>query len=202
MKVILASKSPRRKELMDLLGIDYEIMVSNVDEKLEEGLSIEEQSKKLGYMKAKAVFDQTSGDRMIIGSDTIVAKDEKIYGKPKDKEDAIQMLNRLKNGKHQVVTSLAILVEIDGKYEEYLDCDMTDIYVSDMTSSEIEEWLNTGHAYDKAGAYAIQLEFAKFIEKIDGNYHSVVGLPIHKIYHQLKQYTFNQQNRLDKSESK
>ena len=96
MKVILASKSPRRKELMDFLGIDYEIKVSEVDETLEEGLAIEEQSKRLGYIKAKAVFDQTTGDRIVIGSDTLVVKDNIIFGKPKDRQDAINMINTIK----------------------------------------------------------------------------------------------------------
>ena len=186
MKVILASKSPRRKELMDLLGINYEIMVSNIDETLEKGLPIEEQSKKLGFIKAKAVFDQTNGDRMVIGSDTLVVKNNQLYGKPKDRQDAISMIQSLKNGKHQVITSLAVLVEKNGKYEEYLDADMVDVYVSDMSQKEIEEWVDTGKAYDKAGGYAIQLEFAKFIERIDGNYSTIVGLPIHKLYQILK----------------
>ena len=97
MRIILASKSPRRKELMDLLGIDYEIIVSNVDETLEEGLSLEEQSKRLAFIKAKAVFDKIEGDKIVIGSDTIVVKDGKIYGKPKDREDAINMINSIKN---------------------------------------------------------------------------------------------------------
>ena len=188
MKVILASKSPRRKELMDLLGIEYEIMVSQADETLEEGLSLEEQSKKLGYIKAKAVFEQTEGDRVIIGSDTMVVKDGVLYGKPKNHDEAVEMLKTLKNDKHQVITSIAILIEKNGKYEEYIDCDITDVYVSDMTESEVEEWIDTGKAYDKAGAYAIQLEFAKYIEKIDGNYDSVVGMPLNKVYKILKQY--------------
>lgn len=188
MKVILASKSPRRKELMDLLGIDYEIMVSEVDETLEEGLSFEEQSKRLGYIKAKAVFDKTAGDRIIIGSDTLVAKDGKLFGKPKDKQDVVNMINALKNNKHQVITSIAVLIQKDDKYEEYLDCDIADVYVSDMSDEEIEEWLSTGKAYDKAGAYAIQDEFAKFIDKIDGNYATIVGLPINKVYKILKKY--------------
>ena len=115
MRVILASKSPRRKELMDLLGIDYEIMVSQADETIEEGLTLEEQSKRLGYVKAKAVFDQTNGDRIVIGSDTLVVKDGKLFGKPKDREDAINMINTLKNDKHQVITSIAILVQKDGE---------------------------------------------------------------------------------------
>ena len=112
MKVILASKSPRRKELMDLLDIDYEIIVSNADETFEEGLTLKEQSKRLGYIKAKAVFDETTGDRIVIGSDTMVLKDDKLYGKPKNKEHAKEMLNDLKNSKHQVFTSLAILQSI------------------------------------------------------------------------------------------
>ena len=188
MKVILASKSPRRKELMDLLGINYEIMVSEADETLEEGLTLQEQSKKLGYIKAKSIFDKTSGDRIVVGSDTIVVKDGKIYGKPKDRQDAINMLNTLKNDKHQVITSIAVLVEKEGKYEEYLDCDITDVYISDMSQEEIEAWINTGKAYDKAGAYAIQLEFAKYIDKIDGNYNAVIGLPINKVYQVLKKH--------------
>ena len=188
MKVILASKSPRRKELMDLLGVDYEIMVSEADETLEEGLSLEEQSKKLAYIKAKAVFDKTTGDRVVIGSDTLVVKDGELLGKPKDKQDAINMINAIKNDKHQVITSIAILIQKDGKNAEYLDYDIADVYVSDLSDTEIEEWINTGKAYDKAGAYAIQLEFAKFIEKIDGNYNTIVGLPINKVYNILKKY--------------
>ena len=188
MRVILASKSPRRKELMDLLGIDYEIIVSEADETIEEGLTLEEQSKRLGLVKAKAVFDQTSGDRIVIGSDTLVVKDGKLFGKPKDREDAINMINAIKNDKHQVITSVAILVQKDGEYKEYLDCDITDVYVADMTDKEIESWIDTGKAYDKAGAYAIQLEFAKHIEKIDGSYSSMVGLPINKVYNILKEY--------------
>lgn len=189
MRVILASGSPRRKELMDMLGIDYEIIVSNADETFEEGLSLEEQSKRLGYIKAKAVFDETSGDRIIIGSDTMVVKDAKIYGKPKDKQDAISMLNELKNNKHQVFTSLAILVQKGEEYKEYIDCDTTEVYFSDMTEAEIEKWVDSGEAYDKAGAYGVQSsKFAVFIDKINGNYATIVGLPIHKVYNILKNY--------------
>ena len=188
MKVILASKSPRRKELMELLGIKYEIIVSEAEEILEEGLTIEEQSKRLGYIKAKAVFDKTSGDRIVIGSDTMVVKDGKLFGKPKDKQDAINMLNILKNDRHQVITSIAILIEKDGKYEEHIDCDIAEVYVSDMNDEEIEKWIEIGNVYDKAGAYAIQSEFGVFVDKIEGNYSTVIGLPINKVYKILKQY--------------
>ena len=188
MKVILASKSPRRKELMDLLGIEYEIMVSEADETLEEGLSLEEQSKKLGYIKAKAVFDKTTGDRIVIGSDTMVIKNGKLFGKPKDKQDAVNMLNILKNDKHQVITSIAILTERNGKYEEHIDCDISNVYVSDMSDSEIEKWIEIGDVYDKAGAYAIQSGFGVFVDKVEGNYSTVIGFPINKVYKILKQY--------------
>lgn len=188
MKVVLASKSPRRKELMDLLGINYEIVVSNADETLEEDLSFEEQSKRLGYIKAKTVFDETSGDRIVIGSDTMVMKNGKLYGKPKDREDAIRMLNELKNDKHQVFTSLAILVQKGNEYNEYIDCDITDVHICDILDEEIEKWINSGEAFDKAGAYAIQSKFGVFIDKIDGNYSTVIGLPINKVYNILKKY--------------
>ena len=187
MKVILASQSPGRKELMDMLGIDYEIIVSNADEVLEEGVPLIEQSKKLGFIKAKTVFDETSGDRIVIGSDTMVMKDGKLYGKPKDRQDAVRMLNELKNAKHQVYTSLAILVQQENTYQEYVDCDITDVYFSDITQEEIEQWIDTGNVYDRAGAYAIQSKFSVFVEKIDGNVDTVIGLPIHKLYQVLKQ---------------
>lgn len=188
MKIILASQSPRRKELMDFLNINYEIIVSNADETLEKGLTIEEQAKRLSYIKAKTVFDKTSGDRIVIGSDTMVVKNGKIYGKPKDNQDAFKMLKELKNTKHQAITGLAILVEKDGKYEEYLDYDMAEVYFKDMTDEEITNWINTGKALDKAGAYAVQDEFIVFFEKINGNYSTVMGLPIHKVYDVLKKY--------------
>lgn len=186
MKYILASKSPRRKELMDLMGLKYEIIVSNADETFENGLSIEEQSKRLGYIKAKAVFDKTCGDRIVIGSDTMVLKEGKVYEKPKDKEDAIRMLNELKKSKHTVITSLAILAEKNGKYIEYVDYDKADVYVKDISAEEILNWIEIGNPYDKAGAYAIQSQFGVYIEKIEGNYFTVVGLPIHKLYDVIK----------------
>ena len=173
---------------MDLLNIDYEIIVSNVDETLEAGLSLKEQSKRLGYIKAKSVFDETEGDRIVIGSDTMVLKDDKIYGKPKDKQDAINMLKDLKDSKHEVFTSVVILVQKGNEYKEYIDCDITDVYVADMTDKEIEKWIEIGNVYDKAGAYAIQEKFGVFIDKIDGNYSTVIGLPINKVYKILKEY--------------
>ena len=186
MKIILSSKSPRRKELMDMLNLKYEVIVSDAEEILEQGLKIEEQAKRLSYIKAKTVFNETTGDRIVIGSDTMVIKDGKIYGKPKNEEDAFRILKELNGSKHQVITGLAILVERSGKYQEYLDYDITEVYFKNMTDEEIKNWIATGETIDKAGAYAVQGKFSVFIEKINGNYWSVMGLPIHKVYDILK----------------
>ena len=188
MRIILASKSPRRRELMNLLNINYEIIVSDADETLEDGLSMEEQSKKLAFIKAKAVFDETQGDRIVIGADTLVYKGENKFGKPGNSENAMKMLNELKNSKHHVCTGIAVLVQKGELYNEIIDCSTTAIHIKDMTDSEIQDWIDTGKAFDKAGAYAIQEEFAKFIDKIDGNYSSVVGLPIDKVYDVIKKF--------------
>lgn len=188
MKIILASKSPRRKELLEFITEDFEISVSDVDETFVDGLKVIEQSKRLAYIKAKTVFDKLEDNTIVIGSDTIVVKEDKVYGKPKDREEAIEMINELKNSKHQVITSLAVLVKKDGKYEEYIDYDTTEVHIKDMSEEEIIKWVDSGKCFDKAGAYAIQGEFSVFIDKIVGNYFTVVGLPIHKLYDILKKY--------------
>ena len=188
MKIILASQSPRRRELMNLLKIKYEVIPSEVDEALEGGLAIVEQSKRLAYIKAKEVFNNTSGDRIVISADTIVVKDGKIYGKPKDEQNAVQMLNELKNASHQVITSLCIMIQDSGQFKQYLDYDLAEVYFKDITQEEIEKWVDSGKSLDKAGGYAIQSEFCVHIGKIEGNYTTIVGLPMHKLYDVIKQY--------------
>lgn len=188
MKIILASQSPRRRELIDLLNIKYEVIPSGADETFEEGLSIIEQSKRLAYIKAKEVFNKTSGDRIVIGSDSMLIKNGKTYGKPKDNEDAIQILNELKNSSHQVITSLCVIMQDKGQFKQYLDYDLAEVYFKDMTGEEIQKWVNTGEALDKAGGYAIQSEFCVYVDKIEGNYTTVVGLPMHKLYEVIKEY--------------
>lgn len=186
MQIILASESPRRKELLEMMKLEFEVKPSNSDETFEEGLSLEEQSKRLAYIKAKSVFDETRGDRVVIGSDTMVIKDEKIYGKPHNKEQAIAMLQDLNNSKHQVITSICVLSQKETEYKEQIDYDIADVYFKKITMEEIEEWIDKDKPYDKAGAYAVQSEFGVHIEKINGNYFTVVGLPIHKLYDMLK----------------
>lgn len=186
MQIILASQSPMRKELLKQMGLDFEVIVSNADETLEDGLAIEEQSKKLAYIKAKTVFDETKGDRLIIGSDTMILKNNEVLGKPKDKQDAINMLNKLKNTYHTAITSLCVLVEENGQYKEYLDYDTTKVFFKDMTNEEILHWIEVGNPYEKAGAYELASPFCVFVDKLEGNITTVQGLPTHKLYDILK----------------
>lgn len=190
MKVILASQSPRRKELLKLIVPEFEIMVSDEEEKLVQGLSPEQQATRLAYIKAKNIYDKTSGDRIIIASDTMVVKNGKIFGKPVNREHAKQMIKELLEGDktHKIVTGLSILVQNNKEYEEFNIFDEVKVYLKDISDKEIEDWINTGNAMDKAGAYGIQNEFCVFVEKIEGNYHTVVGLPTHKVYDVIKEY--------------
>jgi len=187
MKVVLASGSPRRKELLAKLDMKFEVIVSDADETLNKNLEIEEQVKQLAYKKAKVVFENIEGNKIVIGADTMVFKENIIYGKPKDKEDAIKMLKDLQGCMHKVITGLCVLVENNGDIKEYLDYEISEVYVKPMENEEILEWIEVGNPYDKAGGYAIQEEFMKFVEKINGNYENIVGLPISKLYDILKQ---------------
>ena len=190
MKIILASQSPRRKELLELIVPKFEIMVSNEKEELEEGLKPEEQATRLAYIKAKSIFDKTEGDRIIIASDTMVVKNEKIYGKPENREHAKEMIKELLEGDrtHKILSGLSVLIQKDKEYKEIKTYDEVKVYLKNISDKEIDKWIDTGKAMDKAGAYGIQNEFCVFVEKIEGNYTSVVGLPTHKVYDIIKEY--------------
>ena len=190
MKIILASQSPRRKELLKLIVPTFEIIVSNQEETLNDKLSVEEQVMQIAYDKAKNVYDRTKnkGDRIVIGSDTIVTKNGKIYGKPKNRDHAKEMIKELitENKMHKIITGLCVFVEKEGRLKEYKTYDEVKVYLKDITDEEIEKWLNTGNAMDKAAAYGIQNEFCVHVEKIEGNYTSALGLPTHKLYDIIK----------------
>lgn len=190
MKIILASASPRRKELLNMFVQNFEICVSGADETLQEGLSPEDQVMRLAYLKSRNVYEKYNDDRIVIGSDTIVVKDNKIYGKPKDKEEAKRMIKELllEDKSHYVITGLSVLIK-DGDIEkEYNTFEKTKVYFGDISDEEIDKWVDSGKAIDKAAAYGIQDEFCVFIDKIEGNYTNVVGLPTHKLYEIIKEY--------------
>ena len=188
MRIILASTSPRRRELMKEMNLDFEIITKPVDERFVGTDNIYEQSMEISKRKAKAIFDDINDDVIVIGSDTIVWQDGVIYGKPKNYDDAVNMLNKISNNKHEVISSLCLLVRKDGKIYEELTYDTCDVYVDKMNDEEIKGWINSNDVYSKAGAYAIQEGFGKYIKKIDGDYFTIVGFPIHKLYNLLKKY--------------
>ena len=188
MRIILASGSPRRKELLKLVVPEFEIKVSEIEEKIEEGLSPTEQAMRLSFIKAKDIFEKTQGDRIVIGSDTMVVKNNKIYGKPKNREDAKKMIKELlqDDKTHEVITGLSVLIQKSGEYRECKIFDIAKVYLKDILDEEMDKWIDTGKALDKAGAYAVQEEFGVFVEKIDGNNTTVIGLPIHRLYDLIK----------------
>lgn len=189
-RIILASGSPRRKELLKLVVPEFEIIVSQAEETLEDGIDLESQASKIAYIKAKTVYDKTQGDRIVIGSDTMVIKNGKVYGKPKNKVHAKEMIKELLLGDrtHEIITGLSVIIKKGKEYKEYETFDKVKVYLKDISDKEIEKWLDTGKAMDKAGAYAMQDEFGVFVEKIEGNYTSAIGLPIHKLYDIIKEY--------------
>lgn len=182
MKIILASQSPRRKELLSLMGLDFEIMPSNAEEDMQQKMSYEKLSEVLSEQKARDIFEKTTGDRVVVGSDCMVYVKGKLFGKPKDDQEAIKMLKTLSNSWHKVVTGLCVLIERDGKITRYCTHDVTKVKFIKLTDQMISNYLKTGEHRDKAGAYAVQGYSGMFIQKIDGNYSTVIGLPTHKLF--------------------
>ncbi len=171
------------------MGIkNYQIMISKIEEKMDTSSPIKERVKKLSYQKAKAVWNQTEGDRIIIGADTIVEKDNRIYEKPKDEEAAVLMLKELSNSKVNVLTGMTVLIQDKEQTIEKIDGIITEIYIKDMTEEEIRKWVATGKAIDRSGSFSLQDEFSRYVEKIVGDFNSAVGLSTSKLYDRIKKY--------------
>lgn len=166
---ILASASPRRKELLASAGQKFEIITADIDENIS-GLSPEDTVKTLAYKKAKAVFDLHK--KPTLGADTVVVFDNTVVGKPTTKEHAINMLNMLSGKRHCVLTGVALITE----EETIINCVKTDVYMNVLTTGFIEEYVFSGKALDKAGAYGVQ--DGGFVQKLTGSYTNVVGLPM------------------------
>ena len=192
MTIILASKSPRRKELLENAQAKIIICPSDAEEDIEEK-DPAELVMKLSSLKAESVFEQNpdifksleSDKAFILGADTVVYAGGKILGKPADKDEARDMIKLLSGSVHSVFTGFTILFE-DGK--KITDHAETKVFVYPMSDEEIEDYISTDEPYDKAGAYGIQGLFGKFVEKIEGDYNNVVGLPVSKILHTVKEY--------------
>lgn len=187
-KIILASASPRRRELLAQAGYEFEIQVSHKEETYTSETP-DEIVKELALIKAKDIAEQNDAKNMIvIGADTVVAHTGAILGKPKSKDDAYEMIKGFQGDKHQVYTGVAILdYDVEGNETIVNHAVKTDVYVNPMTDEEIWNYIESDNVMDKAGSYGIQSGFAVYIEKIEGDYFNVVGLPISYIYEQLKQ---------------
>ena len=183
MRVILASQSPRRKELLSKIIDNFEIIPSIFDESKINEKNPSKLVEILSKSKGEEVYDRLnkSEDFIIISSDTIVSLDEKILGKPKDKEEAFRMLKDLQNNKHTVYTGLFVLINRNEKKEEILTHSKTDVYFKELTDKEIMDYINSENTLDKAGAYAIQGKAKAFVEKTEGNIETVIGLDIEKL---------------------
>lgn len=187
-KIILASASPRRRELMQQAGYEFEIQVSHKEE-VYTSETPDEIVKELALLKAKDIALQNEAkDLVVIGADTVVAYQGAILGKPKSKEDAFAMIQSFQGDKHQVYTGVAILsYDTEGKETIVNHAVKTDVYVNPLTEDEIWQYIESDNVMDKAGSYGIQSGFAIHIEKIEGDYFNVVGLPISYIYSKLKE---------------
>lgn len=187
MRIILASKSPRRSELLELMGVKFEVLPSEAEEDNNQKIKLTKLSESLSLFKAKDVFDKTSGNRLVIGSDTLVCVNGKLFGKPQNRDEAFSMLKTLQGNTHKVITSLCVLIEKDGEVKTYNTHDIANVTFVKLSEEEINNYLKFDEYKDKAGAYAVQGRSGMFIKKINGSYPTVMGLPTHILYQILKQ---------------
>lgn len=189
MKFILASSSPRRKELLSKIIDKFDINVKPINESIIYSTDPIEQIKQLSMQKAKAVYESLDitkqADVCIISADTMILFNDKLIGKPKDKKDAIKILTKLSNNSVKVISAFTIISNIKRKMNQYTSYDSTTIKFYPMSKKEIIDYVNSKEPLDKAGAFAIQGLGSKYIKSIDGNYDNVVGLPVSMIYHHL-----------------
>ena len=186
-RIILASASPRRQELLTQIGLPFEVCPSEWEEVTDKELP-EEVVQELSYHKAMEVYERNVPEEgtVVIGADTIVACGGQILGKPGTRERAEEMLGKLQGGTHQVYTGVAFVWKEKGRTETAGFYECTDVRVYPMTEEEIRCYVETGEPMDKAGAYGIQGGFAAFIQGICGDYNNVVGLPVGRVYQELK----------------
>lgn len=180
-RIVLGSGSPRRKELLEQIGVEFDICRAEGEEIITSEDPVEA-VKELALQKALEVSGICNG-RIVIGADTVVASDGRILGKPKDRADALRMLRMLQGKTHQVITGVAVILEDQKKTVNFAE--VTKVHVCPMTEEQIERYVDTGEPMDKAGAYGIQGRFAAYVSGIEGDYNNVVGLPVAKLYQEL-----------------
>lgn len=185
MDIILASNSPRRKELLGKIINNFKVISSDFDEStIQYDNNVEEYVKTLARCKAEEVAKKLEKPSVVISADTVVVLEDKILGKPKNKKDAECMLKSLSGNNHRVYTGICVLDTTNNSLKQ--DAVFTEVKFAQLTNHDIQEYINTGDPMDKAGAYGIQSFAAVFVEKIDGCYYNVMGLPLNILYNMLK----------------
>ena len=185
MKVILASASPRRKEILQNTKLNFDIQKSDIEEVILENESPEDMVVRLAYEKAFDVAKRNT-DRLVIGADTIVALDNEVLGKPKDQNEAYQMIKRLSNNTHKVITGISLINLKENKIiKDYV---VSFVTFKDLSEDSIKDYINTNESLDKAGAYGIQGYGALLVKNIQGDYFNIVGLPISRLSDLLKNH--------------
>lgn len=193
-RVVLASASPRRSELLRQIGLVPEILVSHVEEKVSSRIP-SQVVMELARQKAEDVAQRMDPGVIVIGADTVVAVDGRILGKPSDHEEAYQMACLLQGRRHQVYTGVCMIQKAadGGTDQKTVFYDETDVEVEPMSEEELREYSRMEEPMDKAGAYAVQGYFARYIKGMNGSYANVMGLPVHRVYQELKLLGFWEQ---------
>ena len=186
-KLILASASPRRQQLMKDAGFTFEVWLKNVEEKYPQELHWENVPEYLSKVKASAFREELKADEVLITADTVVCIHDRIFGKPADRKEAISMLQELSGNRHLVVTGVSVTT----RTEQLSFSSRTDVFFKRLSNEEIEFYVDTYKPFDKAGAYGIQ-EWIGYIgiERIEGSFYNVMGLPIQKLYETLRKLQF------------
>ena len=186
-KIVLASQSPRRKELISLIASNVTIRPADCDETLTEGITPRQAVEYLSKIKNDASREISQNDEIVISADTVVAVDDIILGKPRDKEDARYMISLLQGRVHSVYTGVTI-----SKGDKFVTfSEKTEVEFNPMTESEIEEYISSSEPYDKAGSYAVHGKACVYIKGLNGDYFNVVGLPVSRLYKELSGFVNN-----------
>ena len=172
--IILASQSPRRHELMKLTGLPFTVRVADIDETMDPALPVQQEVTRVSRRKAQAIAAGASPDDIVIAADTIVALDDAVLGKPNDGLEAFRMLSALSGRRHQVYTGVTLLRDGERRTEH----EVTTVTFRELTQDDITRYIATGEPMDKAGAYGIQGYGALLVERIEGDYFNVMGLPV------------------------
>jgi len=186
--IILASSSPRRKQLLEQIGLTFEVHSSDIEEILDKTLKPRQQVESLSKQKADAVAKKFK-NAVIIAADTMVALDGEVYGKPKDKADAMHMLKKFSGQKHSIVTGFTIIDKATGK--EVTRSTETIVWFKELSQDEIEQYIEREKPFDKAGAYAIHELASVFVEKVEGDFFGGVGLSVYLVTKELKKFGIN-----------